>query len=344
MKIGSFETSKQCFIVAEMSANHNQDLDIAINTIRAIKKAGADAIKIQTYTPDTITLDCDNEYFRIKHGTLWDGKTLYQLYKEAYTPWEWHNDIFNIAAEEGLICFSSTFDRSAVDFLDTFDVPVYKIASFEINDIPLISYVASKGKPIIISTGIAELADIELAVNCCREAGNDQIILLKCTSSYPAPVEEANLLTIPNMRNTFNVEVGLSDHSMGITIPIGAVSLGACVIEKHFILDRSIGGPDASFSLNPAEFKYLVDSVREVERALGKVNYNISEKVRASKSFSRSLFVVKDMVAGDLFSDYNVRSIRPAYGLHTKYLSQVIGRKALCDIKRGTPLKWNLIS
>jgi pseudaminic acid synthase len=343
MRIGNFETSNHCLIVAEMSANHNHDLDIAIKTIRAVKNAGADAIKIQTYTPDTITIDCDNEYFRINQGTIWDGKTLYQLYKEAYTPWEWHKDIFRIAAEEGLICFSSPFDISAVDFLDSFDVPVYKIASFEINDIPLIRYVAKKGKPIIISTGIAELADIELAINTCREEENEQIILLKCTSSYPAPVEEANLLTIPNMRNTFNVEVGLSDHSMGITLPVSAVSLGACLIEKHFILDRSIGGPDASFSLNPSEFKFLVESVREVEKALGKINYSLSEKVLSSRNFSRSLFVVKDMVKGEIFSDINVRSIRPGYGLHTKYLPQVIGKKASTDIKRGTPITWSLI-
>jgi pseudaminic acid synthase len=344
MKIANFDISKRCLIVAELSANHNQNLELAIKTIRAAKKTGADAIKLQTYTPDTITIDCDNENFRIKQGTIWDGKTLYQLYKEAYTPWEWHKKLFQVAADEGLIYFSSPFDKTAVDYLEQFNLPAYKIASFEINDIPLISYIASKGKPLIISTGIAELADIELAVNTCREAGNDRIILLKCTSAYPAPIEEANLLTIPNLRETFNAEVGLSDHSMGITVPIAAVSLGACVIEKHFILDRSSGGPDSSFSLNPEEFSFMVNSVREVEKALGAVTYVLSNKVRASRNFSRSLFVVKDIKEGGKFTDDNVRSIRPGNGLHTKYYNDILGKKAAKDIVRGTPLNWQLIN
>jgi pseudaminic acid synthase len=343
MRIAHIDTTKSCFIVAELSANHNQNLDVAIKTIRAAKQCGADSIKIQTYTPDTITIDCDNEYFRIKQGTIWDGKTLYQLYKEAYTPWEWHQKLFQVAADEGLACFSSPFDKTAVDFLEQFNPPAYKIASFEINDIPLIRYVASKRRPVILSTGISELADIELAVNTCRDAGNDQIILLKCTSSYPAPVEEANLLTIPNMRETFSVEVGLSDHSIGIEVPIVAVSLGACVIEKHFILDRTIGGPDASFSLNPEEFKSMIISVRSAEKALGKVNYSLSEKVRASRNFSRSLFVVNDMKEGEIFTEENVRSIRPGIGMHTKYLFEILGKLATKSIRKGTPMSWDLI-
>jgi pseudaminic acid synthase len=336
-------SSKGVFVIAELSANHNQSLEIAINSIKAVKKCGADAIKFQTYTPDTITLDCDNKYFQITQGTIWDGITLYELYKKAYTPWEWHEKLFRVAKDEGLICFSSPFDKTAVDFLTRLNVPAYKIASYEINDIPLIKYSASKGKPIIISTGIAELADIELAVNTCREAGNNQIILLKCTSSYPAPIEEANLLTIPNMMKTFDVEVGLSDHSMGITVPIVAVALGACVIEKHFILDRSIGGPDASFSLNPEEFTFLVKSVREAEKALGSITYNLSEKSVAARHHSRSLFVVKDMNEGEPFTEDNMRSIRPGYGLHTKYYNEILGKTAAKKIEKGTPLTWQLI-
>jgi pseudaminic acid synthase len=343
MRISNKDTSKSCFIIAELSANHNHNKDVALETIRAAKKSGADAIKIQTYTPDTITIDCNNEYFRIKGGTIWDGKNLYQLYKEAYTPWEWHEDIFRVAGEEGLICFSSPFDNSAVDFLEQFNPPAYKIASFEITDIPLIRYVASKGKPVIISTGIAELSDIELAVKACLECNNKQIILLKCTSSYPAPVEEANLVTIPNMRSTFKTEVGLSDHSLGSTLPICAVTLGASVIEKHYILDRSIGGPDASFSMTPDEFNFMVRSIRETEKALGEVSYALSEKSRSSRNLSRSLFVVKDISSGETFTPANVRSIRPGYGLHTKYYDEIIGKKASKDIKAGTPLNWSLL-
>lgn len=343
MKIADIDIEKRCLVVAELSANHNQKLDVAIKTILAAKKAGADAVKFQTYTADTITIDCDNEYFKIRNGTIWDGKTLYQLYKEAYTPWEWHEKLFQTARDEGLICFSTPFDKSAVDFLEKLNPPVYKIASFEITDIPLIKYTASKGKPLIISTGIADLSDIELAVNTCREAGNNQIILLKCTSSYPAPVEEANLLTIPNVRETFNVEVGLSDHSLGISLPVAAVSLGAHVIEKHFILDRTIGGPDASFSLNVEEFTLMVKAVREAEMALGKISYSISESSRISRNFSRSLFVVQDIAYGECFNEDNVRSIRPGYGLHTKFLPDIIGRRASANIKAGTPLNWDLI-
>ncbi|WP_129597819.1 pseudaminic acid synthase [Methanohalophilus profundi] len=330
-------------IIAELSANHLQNYDLAIDTIKAIKESGADAVKIQTYTPDTITMDCDNEYFQIKQGTIWDGKTMYQLYKEAYTPWEWQPKLKKIAEEMGLIFFSSPFDKTAVDFLEEMNIPAYKVASFEITDIPLIEYVASKGKPVIISTGIATLADIEKAVNACKRMGNKQIALLKCTSTYPSPLEEINLNTIPNLKDTFKTVVGLSDHTLGTSVPIAATALGAKIIEKHFILDRNIGGPDAQFSLEPHEFKDMVDSVREVEKALGEVSYELTEKIKRSREFSRSLFVVNDIKKGDVFTDNNVRSIRPGFGLHPSHLSSVIGKKARTDIKPGTPLKWDLI-
>lgn len=331
------------FIIAELSANHNGSLETAIETIKAAKKAGADAIKFQTYTADTLTIDCDNEYFKINQGTLWDGKTLYSLYQEAYTPWEWHEELFKVAKQEGLICFSSPFDKTAVDLLERLESPAYKIASFEIQDIPLIEYVASKGKPVIMSTGIAELKDIQLAVDTCRKAGNEQIILLKCTSAYPAPVELANLNTIPNLKETFGVESGLSDHTYGATVPIVAVTLGATVIEKHFILDKSIGGPDAEFSLDFEEFKQMVKSVRDAEKAIGKVSYEISEKVKANKKFARSLFVVKDIKAGEEITEENVRSIRPGYGMHPKHYKEAIGKRVKQDINQGTPLSWGLI-
>jgi len=332
------------FIVAELSANHLQKFDNAVKLIKAAKEAGADAVKLQTYTPDTITIDCDNEYFQIKQGTLWDGKTLYQLYKEAYTPWEWQPKLKEIAQREGLICFSSVFDKSAVDFLEEIDVPAYKIASFEITDIPLIEYVASKGKPVIISTGIATLSDIEEAVNACKRMGNNQIALLKCTSAYPAPLEEINLRTIPSMADTFKTVVGLSDHTLGIPVPIASVALGGCIIEKHLTLDRKLGGPDAAFSLEPSEFKEMVKSVREVEKALGVVSYELTKRIRRSREFSRSLFVVKDVKAGEVFTHENVRSIRPGYGLPPKFLKEVLGRRAACDIKVGTPFEWRMIS
>lgn len=331
------------FIIAELSANHGQNLDNAISSIKAAKLMGADAIKLQTYTADTITIRCNNEYFRIKSGTIWDGRTLHDLYSEAYTPWEWHEELFAVARTEGLICLSSPFDRSAVDLLESLDSPIYKIASFEITDIPLIEYAASKGKPIIISTGIANLADIELAVQTCRRAGNNDITLLKCTSSYPAPIKEVNLLTIPNMRETFGVEVGLSDHTMGHSVALAAVALGATVVEKHFILDRSIGGPDASFSMNPQEFGAMVKGIREVESALGKVNYELTEKVQNSRVFSRSLFIVEDVKIGERVTEKNVRSIRPGNGMHPKYLTQVIGKIFKQDYEKGTPLSWETI-
>jgi len=327
-------------IIAELSANHGQDIQIAIDTIKAAKRTGADAIKLQTYTADTMTIDCQNEYFtNVLNGSIWEGQSLYDLYKVAYTPWEWHKELFKTAAEEGLICFSTPFDKSSVDFLEQFNPPAYKIASFEIQDIPLIEYAASKGRPMIISTGIAELEDIKLAVNTCRKKNNENIILLKCTSSYPAPIEEANLMTIPDLKEKFDVEIGLSDHTMGIVAPIVAVAFGARVIEKHFILDKSIGGPDASFSLDEKEFTEMVKAIRQAEKAIGKVTYELTDKVKASRKFSRSLFVVKDIKAGEIFTEENIRSIRPGYGLHPKYLIEIFGKKALRDLNRGTPLR-----
>ncbi|MBF98481.1 MAG: pseudaminic acid synthase [Owenweeksia sp.] len=340
IEIGGFTVSDESpsFIIAELSANHNHDKQIAIDTIRAAKKAGADAIKLQTYTPDTITIDSDNKYFQIDQGTLWDGRTLYDLYKQAYTPWEWHKELFAVAKEEGLVCFSSPFDKTAVDLLEELHTPAYKIASFEIQDIPLIEYVASKKKPVIISTGIATFEDIELAVETCRKAGNEDIIILKCTSAYPAPIELANLRTMLDMKDKFGVQVGLSDHTEGNTVPIVATSLGGKVIEKHFILDRSIGGPDADFSLDPTGFKSMVDAVRDAEKALGKVTYELSEKVQKNRKFARSLFVVKNIKKGEVFTEENVRSIRPGYGLHPKHLNQVLGKRSTMNIDRGTPL------
>ena len=330
---------KRVFIVAELSANHNGSLEIALETIRAAKRAGADAIKLQTYTPDTLTLNCKTDDFKLHQGTIWDGRYLYDLYKEAYTPWEWHEELFNKAETEGLTCFSTPFDKTAVDLLESLNTPVYKIASFEITDIPLIEYVASKGKPVIISTGIATLEDIELAVVTCKQVGNDQVILLKCTSSYPAPIEEANLKMIPEMAERFGLLTGLSDHTMGITAPIVAVTLGARIIEKHFIIDRSIGGPDSSFSLNEQEFTDMVRAVREAEKAGGKVEYDLSEKQMKSREFCRSLYIVRDIKAGEQITEANIRSIRPGFGLHPKYYNDVLGKKALLDLKRGDPLK-----
>jgi len=334
---------KKTLIIAELSANHNQDFDIALKTIKAAKESGADAIKVQTYTPDTITIDCDNEYFQIRQGTIWDGTTLYKLYEQAYTPWEWQPKLKKYAEDLGLIFFSSPFDKTAVDFLEDLEVPAYKIASFEITDLPLIEYVAKKNKPVIISTGIATLADIEEAVNTCRRAGNNKIALLKCTSSYPAPIEKANLLTIPNLKETFNVIPGLSDHTMGNTVSIAAIALGAKIIEKHFILDRKIGGPDSTFSMQPNEWKYMVDAIRDVEAALGKINYELSDKVKASKSHSRSLFIVKDVNKGEIITEDNVRSIRPGYGLHPRNYFEIIGKKFKKDYKKGTPLNWGCL-
>lgn len=332
------------FIIAEMSANHLKDKNRAVEIIREAKQVGADAIKLQTYTPDTITIDSENECFQINKDGLWDGKTLYELYQEAYTPWEWFPELQKIAEQEGIEFFSSPFDRTAVDFLEELDVPAYKVASFEITDIPLIEYIASKGKPVLISTGIAALCDIEDAVNACRSVGNNDIILLKCTIQYPAPIEEAHIRTIPNMADTFGVQAGLSDHTTGIAVPVAAVALGARVIEKHFTLkDRREEGPDAKFSLDQDEFRSMVVAVRDVEKALGKIDYSLNEKQRKNREFSRSLFVVKDISAGDHFTEENVRSIRPSFGLRPKYLEKVLEKTAKKDIKRGTPLDWDLI-
>ena len=339
-KIGE---SYPTFIIAELSANHMNDFDIAVKTIEAMADAGADAVKFQTFTPDTITIDCNNEYFHIKQGTVWDGQILHELYEDAYMPWDWQPKLKKVAEDLGLIVFSSPFDKTSVDFLEDMDVPAYKIASFEITDIPLIEYVASKGKPIIISTGIASLEDIELAVKTCLEANNDKIALLKCTSSYPAPFEEINLNTIPDIKNKFGVVVGLSDHTLGGEVSTTAVALGASIIEKHFILDRNMGGPDSEFSMEPHEFKAMVDSIRNVEKALGRVSYELSDKMKSNREFSRSLFVVKDMKKGEIITEDNVRSIRPGFGLHPKYLKEILGKRINKDLKKGTPFNLEFI-
>jgi pseudaminic acid synthase len=333
---------KHVFIIAELSANHNGRIETAIETIKAAKRAGADCIKLQTYTADTITIDSKKDDFLIK-GTIWEGKNLFELYQEAYTPWEWHAELFRVAKEEGLICFSSPFDKTAVDFLETLDVPAYKIASFEITDIPLIEYVASKGKPIIISTGIATEKDIELALQACRKMGNNDIALLKCTSSYPAPIEEANMIMVKDLAERYGVVSGLSDHTIGSTVPIVATCFGAQIIEKHFILDRSIGGPDASFSMNEEEFTAMVKAVREAEKAIGKVDYHLTEKQIKGKDFSRSLYVVKDLKKGDVITDENVKSIRPGFGLHPQFLPEILGKKINRDLEKGERFEWEFI-
>lgn len=332
------------YIIAEMSANHNQDFDQAVKIIHTAKESGADAVKLQTYTPDTITIDGDNEYFRIGKGTIWEGRTLYDLYQEAYTPWEWQPKLKVIADDLGLDLFSSPFDHTAVDFLEKMGVPAYKIASFELVDLPLIRRVAQTGKPIIMSTGMATLAEIDEAVHTAREAGTTQIALLKCTSAYPAPPEEMNLRTIPHLADAFQVPVGLSDHTLGIAVPTAAVALGACIIEKHFTLSRKIPGPDSAFSLEPQEFKEMVSAVRTAEKALGQIHYGVKEHEVMSRVFRRSLFVVQDMLAGERFTPEKVRSIRPGYGLHTRYLKTILGSYANQDIERGTPLTWNLVA
>lgn len=331
------------YIIAELSANHNQDYEQAVKLIHAAKEAGADAVKLQTYTPDTITIDCDNEYFRIGNGSIWEGRTLYDLYKEAYTPWEWQPKLKEIANDLGMELFSTAFDPTAVDFLEEMGVPIHKVASFEIVDIPLIKKMAKTDKPLIISTGMATLAEIDEAVTAARNAGCKEIALLKCTSAYPAPPEEMNLRTIPNMAEAFGCPVGLSDHTLGIAVPVAAVALGACIVEKHFTLSRSIPGPDSAFSLDPEEFKAMVEAIRTTEKALGKVSYEVTEHEKASRIFRRSLFVVKDMKAGDTFTEENIRSIRPGHGLHPRYLTDLLGHKANKAIKRGTPISWELV-
>ncbi len=339
MKIANFtiDQNSPVFIIAELSANHNGSIKTAIETVRAAKRAGADCIKLQTFTADTITLDSNKEDFKINQGTLWDGQYLYDLYKSTHLPWEWHKELMEVAKEEGLICFSSPFDPTSVEFLETLNVPAYKIASFEITDIPLIELVASKGKPVIISTGIAEEKDIELALDACKRMGNNNIALLKCTSSYPAPIDEANMCMVKDLANRFNVISGLSDHTLGATVPVVATVFGAKIIEKHFILDRSIGGADASFSMNESEFTEMVKAVREAESAIGIVDYSLTEKQKKGKDFCRSLYVVEDIKVGDVISEKNLRSIRPGFGAHPKYLSQVLGKEIKKDLKKGTP-------
>ena len=336
MKIGNFDLNRDgTYIIAELSANHNGNLQNALDTIKAAKDIGADCIKIQTYTADTMTLDCKKDDFIVAGGTLWDGRYLYALYQEAYTPWEWHKELFEYAREIGIDIFSSPFDKTAVDFLEQFDPSAYKIASFEITDYELIRYTASKGKPIIISTGIATIDEIQDAVDICRSEGNNDIILLKCTSAYPAALEDANLLTIPNLADTFGVISGFSDHTLGTTAPVVATTLGAKVIEKHFILDKSIGGADADFSLDKEEFLEMIQAVRDAEKLLGKVDYSMTEKKKKSRQFSRSLYVSEDIKAGDVITEQNVRSVRPGYGLHPKYLKDIIGKKVEKDYKFG---------
>lgn len=332
------------YVIAELSANHHQKFDEAVKLIGAAKEAGADAVKLQTYTPDTLTIQCERQEFRIGGGTPWDGRTLYDLYSEAYMPWEWQPKLKKLADELRIDLFSTPYDRTAVDFLEKIAVPAYKVASFEIVDIPLIEYIATKGKPMIISTGMATLAEIDEAVQAARKAGAKQIALLKCTSAYPAPVEDVNLRTIPDLAKKFRVPVGLSDHTMGIAVPVAAVALGACIVEKHFTLSRSIVGPDSAFSLEPQEFKAMVEAIRTAEKAVGQVDYETGEREAGSRVFRRSLFVVKDMRAGDAFTGENVRSIRPGHGLHPRNLKDVLGRRAARDIRRGTPLTWELVS
>jgi len=332
------------YIVAELSGNHHQDFERAVRLVRAAKESGADAVKLQTYTPDTITIASDRECFRIDGGTLWDGRTLYDLYAEAHTPWDWQPKLKKVAEELGLDLFSSPFDGTAVDFLQTMNMPAYKLASCELVDLPLIEKIAGTGKPLIMSTGMATIKEIQEALTTARNAGAKQVAFLKCTSAYPAPVDEMNLLTIPELMRRFGVPVGLSDHTRGIAISVAAVALGACIIEKHLTLSRSLGGPDAEFSLEPNEFKQMVEAVRLAEKALGSVQFGSTPHEHSSRRFRRSLFVVQDVKRGDVFSQNNVRSIRPSRGLHTRYLPQILGKKAARAIARGTPLSWELIA
>jgi pseudaminic acid synthase len=332
------------YVIAELSANHNQSYEQGVKIVQAAKDAGADAVKLQTYTPDTITIRSDRELFRVSGGTLWDGRTLYDLYGEAHTPWDWQPKLLQVAARLGLHLFSSAFDSSAVDFLEQMNVPAHKVASCELIDIPLIEKMARTGKPLIMSTGMATLEEIEEAVSAARAAGGRDIALLKCTSAYPAPPDEMNLRTIPELSRRFGVPVGLSDHSMGIAAPVAAIALGACLIEKHLTLSRSDPGPDSSFSLEPHEFKAMVDAIRVAEKALGEVHFGPTDREVSSRLYRRSLFVVQNVKRGECFTAENVRSIRPGHGLHTRHLPEVLGRKAAQDIERGTPLNWDMVS
>jgi N-acetylneuraminate synthase len=331
------------YIVAELSANHHRDFNQAVRIIEAAKRAGADAVKLQTYTPDTMTLRSERAEFRIGGGTLWDGRTLHDLYGEAYTPWEWQPKLKQVANDLGLDLFSTPFDATAVDFLEGMKVRAHKVASFEVVDIPLLQKIASTGKPMIMSTGMAEIEEIQEAVTTARGAGATQIALLKCTSAYPAAADEMHLRTIPAMERKFDVPVGLSDHTMGIAAPVAAVALGACIIEKHLTLSRSAKGPDGAFSLEPAEFRAMIDAVRTTERALGDVHFGTSPQELSSRAFRRSLFVVREVKRGQIFNCENVHSIRPSHGLHTRYFPEVLGRRAARDIEPGTPLSWDLV-
>jgi pseudaminic acid synthase len=344
IQIGSrrIGTGLPVYVIAELSANHNQSFQTAVELVHAAKQCGADAVKLQTYTPDTMTIASDRPEFRI-HGTIWDGRTLHDLYAQAFTPWDWQPKLKKIAEDLGMEMFSTAFDATAVDFLESMHVPAHKIASFELVDIPLIQKIARTGKPMIISTGMASLEEIEEAVEAAREAGAKQIALLKCTSAYPAPAEEMNLRTIPEIARRFHVPVGLSDHTLGIAVPVTAVALGACIIEKHLTLSRSVPGPDSAFSLEPQEFKVMVETVRIAEKSLGAAKFAASAGEESSKLFRRSLFVVEDMKAGEEFTVSNVRSIRPGNGLHPRHLSEVLGRRAAGEIKRGTPLCWEFV-
>lgn len=340
MKIGNFDLNKDgVFIVAELSANHNGSLQTALDTITAAKEAGANAIKLQTYTADTMTLNSTKEDFVINQDTLWDGKSFYELYQEAYTPWEWHEKLFEHARKIGLDVFSTPFDISAVDFLEQFNPTAYKLASFEVTDYELVRYMASKKRPMIMSIGLATVDEINDIIQICRSENNHEIMILKCTSAYPAPLEDANLKTIPNIAQTFGVEVGFSDHTLGTTAPVVAVSLGAKMIEKHFIIDRSIGGADAAFSLDKKEFAQLVKAVRDAEKLLGCVEYSSSLNMKKNRVFTRSLYVARDIKKGEIFTKENIRSIRPGYGLHPKYLQDILGKSATCDIEFGERLK-----
>lgn len=345
IKIGnrSIGPGNPVYCIAEVSANHNQDYAQAVRVIEAAKQAGADAVKLQTYTPDTMTIASNRKEFLIGGGTLWDGRNLHDLYGEAHTPWEWQPGLKKAAEFFGMDLFATAFDATAVDFLEKMGVPAHKVASFELVDIALIQKMASTGKPLIISTGMASVEEIEEALRSARGEGATQIALLKCTSAYPAPAEEMNLRTIPEMARRFGVPVGLSDHTMGIAAPVAAVALGACIIEKHLTLSRATPGPDSGFSLEPHEFKAMVEAVRTAEKALGEVHFGLSDKEEASRVFRRSLFVVEDVKRGEMFTAENVRSIRPGYGLHTRHLDQVLGKRAIRDIERGTPLSWDLI-
>lgn len=331
-----------CYVIAEMSGNHAGDLNRAIEIIQAAKESGADCIKLQTYTPDTITINCSNEYFQVKKDT-WQGEKLYELYQKAYTPWEWQGRLKDVADEVGIDFLSTPFDRTAVDFLENLGVDFYKIASFELVDIPLIKYVASKGKPIILSTGMGSLGEIEEAVNTVQSQGNENICLLKCSSAYPAVPEDMNLKTIQNLKETFGIPAGLSDHSLGSIGAVTAVAMGANVIEKHFCISRNIENPDASFSMEPSEFKTMVKDIRTAEKAMGKVSYQLSEKEANNKVFRKSIFVIKDIIQGEILNEENIRVIRPGYGLEPKYYDDIVGKKAAKDIERGTPLRWDII-